>query len=32
MAIVVGSVLGVLTLMKVLDLAAFLVLDRPFDP
>ena len=31
-ATVVGSVLGVLTFMKMMDLAAFLVLDRPFDP
>ena len=30
-AIVAGSVLGVLTLMKVLDLVAFVVLDRPFN-
>ena len=31
LAVVVGTLLGVLTLLKVLDLVAFAVLDRPFD-
>ena len=31
LALVVGTVLGVVTLLKVLDLGAFSVLDRPFN-
>jgi hypothetical protein len=31
-ALLLGAVLAVLTLLKVLDLGAFAVLDRPFDP
>lgn len=31
-ALLLGVVLAVLTLLKVLDLGAFAVLDRPFDP